>query len=275
MKIPVSLIISLVISIYAFPQRHFELGAFGGLSYYNGDINPSGHLRATNNHLALGVTARQTLNPRWALKASLLFGNLSGEDSHSNDPFQQYRNLSFNSPIYELSTIIEFNFRAFNPFNPPSAFKHPDYFTPYTFIGLSAFYFNPQTSLDGNNYELQPLSTEGEDYSRTGIAIPFGMGIKLRLSERMLFSAEYGLRRTFTDYIDDVSGRYPDDPSILSQAGRKLSDRSLEQQGSDGSNWGTQRGNSQTNDWFSFVGITLSFNITGNPDACHFNQDDI
>ncbi len=275
MKIPVFLIISLVISINAFPQRLLELGAFGGLSYYNGDINPSAHLRASNNHLAFGVTARQTLNPRWALKASLLFGNLSGEDSHSDDPFVQYRNLSFNSPIYELSTVVEFNFRAFNPFNPPSAFKHPDYFTPYTFIGISGFYFNPQASLDGNNYELQPLQTEGEDYSRTGIAIPFGVGFKLRLSERMLFSAEYGLRRTFTDYIDDVSSRYPDDPSTLSQTARKLSDRSLEQQGSDGSNWGTQRGNSQTNDWFSFVGITLSINITGNPDACHFNQDDI
>ena len=272
MKLLVTLL-SLVIVNIAFPQKHMEYGVFGGLSYYNGDLNPSAHLRTTNNHLAFGLVARKTINPRWALRANALVGNLSAEDSHSSDPFQVQRNLSFFTRIYEVSTVLEFNFRAFNPFNPPSAFRHPDYFTPYAFIGIGGFNFDPKANLDGNTYTLQPLETEGESYSRLGFAIPFGMGIKLRLSERALVSIEYGIRKTFTDYIDDVSKTYPDNPDELSQTARKLSDRSLEQQGAEGSNWGTQRGNSQTNDWYSFVGLTLSFNVTRNPDSCHFKQD--
>ncbi len=272
MKLLVTLI-CLVIASIAFPQKHLEFGVFGGLSYYNGDLNPSGHLKTSNNHLAFGLVARKTLNPRWALRANALVGNLSAEDSHSSDPFQQHRNLSFFSRIYEISTVIEFNFQSFNPFNPPSAFKHADYFTPYAFIGLGGFYFDPKANLDGNTYNLQPLQTEGESYSKLGVAIPFGMGIKLRLSERALVSIEYGIRKTFTDYIDDVSSSYPTDPDALSQIARKLSDRSVKQQGAEGSNWGTQRGNSQTTDWYSFVGITLSFNVSTNPDQCHFKQD--
>ena len=272
MKYLLAIIFS-IISFISYSQRYFEIGAFGGISYYNGDINPSQHLRPSNNHLAVGLIARQVLNSRWALRGSFYAGNISGEDSHSSDEFQQQRNLSFYSHIYELSAGIEFNFRKFNPFNPPSAFKQADLFTPFVFIGIGGFYFNPKTELDGNIYELQPLKTEGESYSRIGVSIPFGLGIKLRASQRTLISLEYGLRKTFTDYIDDVSGKYPESPESLDQTTRKLSDRSLDQQGSDGSNWGTQRGNSQTTDWYSFVGMTITFNLTVNPHRCHFNQD--
>lgn len=272
MKLLLAILFS-IITINVYSQRYFEIGAFGGISYYNGDLNPSQHLKPSNNHLAVGLIARQVLNSRWALRGSFNIGNLSGSDAESNDPFQQQRNLSFYTRIYELSAGIEFNFRKFNPFNPPSAFRQADMFTPFVFIGIGGFYFNPKTELDGNEYELQPLKTEGEEYSRIGVSIPFGVGCKLRVSQRTLVSFEYGLRQTFTDYIDDVSSVYPENPNELNQTTRKLSDRSVMQQGSDGSNWGTQRGNSKTTDWYSFVGVTLTFNLTVNPHRCHFNQD--
>jgi len=250
-----------------------DIGVFMGGSYYNGDINPTRHFPLESTHLALGLVARKNLNSRWALRASVLYGNLSADDQDSDNQFQQTRNLDFYSSIFEASTTIEFNFLKYYPFDPFGYFRHPTYFTPYTFIGLGVFRFNPKTNLAGNTYELHAVQTEGESYSRTSISVPFGMGIKLRISERLLFSAEWGLRRTFTDYIDDVSGKYPNSPEGLSRIGQELSDRSLEQNAPDGTNWGTQRGNSQTRDWYSFAGLMLTFNITTNPDRCHFEQD--
>jgi len=106
--------------------------------------------------------------------------------------------------------------------------------TPYGFIGVAGFLNNPEaqapaTDLQGNSLpeagkwvKLRPLGTEGQystldptdanygikPYKVAQIAIPFGIGIRLKLNQVMDFSAEWGFRYTFTDYLDDVSRNY-------------------------------------------------------------------
>jgi hypothetical protein len=272
MKNSLLIAVFLIIGIKALPQRYLELGVFGGVSYYTGDLNPNAYFPLENTHMALGLAGRYNFNSRWAMRFNLTHGNISGNDGNSSDPFQQNRNLSFYSSINEASAVMEFNFLYFDPYNPMSYFKGPDKFTPFIYGGLSVFNFNPKARIGQNEYELRAYTTELEEYSRTSIAIPFGGGFKFRLSDRLIVTTEWGMRKTFTDYLDDVSGMYPDSPQQLSETGADLSDRSVKQQGKDGSNWGTQRGNSQTTDWFSFAGITLTYNIHKNPNHCHFNQ---
>jgi hypothetical protein len=83
----------------------------------------------------------------------------------------------------------------------------------------------------------------------------FGMGL------------EWGMRRTFTDYLDDVSKTYADVVAVSAENGPDagaLSDRSVDP----GTNTDRQRGNSKTNDWFSFAGLSLTFNIKGKQSQC-------
>lgn len=64
---------------------------------------------------------------------------------------------------------------------------------------------------------LQPLGTEGQGliasrtkYSLIGICIPVGIGFKYTIDRYWGVGLEIGLRKTFTDYIDDVSTTYFD-----------------------------------------------------------------
>lgn len=274
MKYGALLLFTVLLSLTAHPQSFREIGIFGGASYYKGDLNPKRHFPGAHTHFAYGAMWRENLNKRWAVKASYLRGRISGVDANFTDnSFQVDRNLSFFSTIHEFSATVEFNFFEFNPFAPTGFFQSADIITPYAFIGLGVFRFNPQARLGNNVYDLHDHNTELEDYNRTALAIPYGAGVKLRVSERILMSFELGLRLTFTDYIDDVSTRYPASPDLLTETGIDLSNRSLRKAGPDGTNWGTQRGDAQNNDMYTFVGITLSVNISRNPNVCHFNQD--
>lgn len=242
-------------------QRDWEIGASAGVSWYNGDMNPNVFFGRNYMSNAYGLHFRKNLNKRFALKAQFNYGTLKASDELSTSSFQQNRNLSFTTPIYELATTIEFNFFEFDPL------INRQRISPYTFIGLGTFRFNPSTEVEGSVYELQPLATEGKRYLKTGISLPFGMGAKWAITDRIIANAEWGLRRTFTDYLDDVSDEYPR-AGELSGLSENLSDRSLAQNGPDGTNWGTQRGNAQTTDWYSFVTAGLSIRLGPKKGSC-------
>ena len=250
------------------PRKHysFEMGVFGGISYYNGDLNPTIVFGRDFMRPAYGLVIRKALNMRYSLKGNLIFSRLVGDDSKIDSDFHRNRNLSFESTIWEASGQIEFNFM---PFHPRDREKKGGMWTPYVFCGLSVFRFNPTTTLQGNTYNLHPLQTEGTNYNRTHPSFPFGTGVKVKINDRFLISAEWGARRTWTDYIDDVSTTYPDE-GVLTGISADLSDRSFDQAGPGGSNWGTQRGNSKNKDWYTFAGILLTYRIGPRLTDCYF-----
>jgi len=242
-------------------KRDFEVGTFVGFSHYNGDLNPWLQFGSGINNFAGGVALRKNMNRRYALRLNLFYGKVQGEDALINSEYQNKRNLQFSSTVFEASTQIEFNFLPFD------ALDRKSIFTPYVFIGFGMFRFNPVAQLQSNSYELIPLNTENQKYSRVQPVIPFGTGIKLKLSHRILTSFEWGVRKTFTDYLDDVSGSYPLEAEIEGLSA-DLSDRSIEQVGPDGTNWGTQRGNSQNKDWYTYAGVVITIRLGVKKDAC-------
>ena len=91
----------------------------------------------------------------------------------------------------------------------------------YGFIGIGGFYFNPKGEYDGKWIELQPLKTENVNYNRLQLVVPVGIGIKYGIDRRWSVGFQYGLRKTFTDYVDDVSTVYVD-PDILRENGGEI-----------------------------------------------------
>jgi hypothetical protein len=207
------------------------------------------------------------MNNHWAHRIGLNYGTVIADDAVSNDEYQQRRNLSFKSSIIDLHYYLEFNFFPYQIADPKTRF------TPFLFVGLNGFVFNPKAELNGEWVNLQPLGTEGQgtaanpgtkNYKRLQVAIPFGGGFKFRLSRRWGMSVEAGPRRLYTDYLDDVSTTYPDKDLLLAANGEiavLLSDRSIDGQALDNTN--RQRGNASDRDWYMFTGFTLNYTISG------------
>ena len=237
-----------------------EFGILGGTGYYIGDMN-STHFN--NLRVAGGITYRKNFDRRFTFKSSALYTNVYANDENSKDLIKVNRNLKFKSDIIELSGQIEFNFLAYETGN--SLYN----WTPFIFTGVSIFNYNPQAEgSDGQWYDLQELGTEGQGttsfpnrkkYSLTQLSVPFGGGVKIGVSDNFNIIIEYGLRKTFTDYIDDVSTTYVGIPSEFTNIAIELADQSI-----DGPQLaGIARGDETNKDWYSFSGITLSFRLQG------------
>jgi hypothetical protein len=272
-------------------QRH-EVGFFVGGDYYLGDLVSSQFAGQIGPNF--GLMYRYDFNRRIAARIAGHYGMLYG-DSKDNKENLRYKNLSFQSMLLDIEMGIEINFLEFDP----SSDKHK--FTPFVFGGVSVFRFNPKAEYQGQLYELQPLGTEGQGttafpdkkpYRLMSWSIPFGGGVKFAISRRVNIALEYGLRKTFTDYLDDVSTRYPDVELLSAEKSplaAVLSVRMYEdwasQQGLNiamGANGqplnepdykaylekikaasGSQRGNSEDKDWYAIFGLTFTFKIVG------------
>jgi len=243
-----------------------EVGIFLGGSYYTGDLNPSGHFNRFTRP-AVGVLYRLNFNPRMSVKAIISYGTITADDAYAKEESQRNRNLSFKSKLYELAVEGEFNFLPYATGSKKLAIT-----TPYVFAGVAVFHFDPQGYYQDRWYNLQQLGTEGQGtsftnsktYSLTQFSIPFGVGVKINTAKLIGINFEWGLRKTFTDYLDDVSGSYVDPVLLASEKGNAaaaLSDRSLVKEG--GSDVGRQRGNSFTKDWYSFAGVIITFKLKG------------
>lgn len=253
-------------------KRSAEIGVFLGGSYYIGDLNPLGHLNQFTKP-AGGIVFRYNINYRLAARVNLLFGSIQADDAYAKTDAAHQRNLNFKSPITEFSGQLEFNFLDYQIGSEKRKFS------PYLFLGIAGFKFNPQGNLAGNWVPLQPLGTEGQGlpggsskkkYKLLQISIPFGVGFRTNLSKGIGLSIEWGMRKTFTDYLDDVSKTYYNPVALAAARGGTAALLSDPSKGTDPSfsNVGRQRGNSTTKDWYSFVGAVLTIKLKERKPPC-------
>jgi hypothetical protein len=242
------LLVLLFLTSSVFSQT-MEIGLYGGVSYYLGDLNPGKHF--LNSQISYGMLARYNIDSRWAVKISAYRGKIKGNSQSSS--FLPDRNLSFESPVTDLSAVAEFNFLKY------FTGSRREFISPYIYAGISAFFYDPVA----NGYSLRSLGTEGQKigyegrtpYSNVSVAIPFGLGVKFSLAKNLGMTLFWEMHKTFTDYLDDISQTYylnsqdinPNNPEEV------LSDPSLNHQP------GMERGNPKNQDWYSFTGLTLTY----------------
>jgi hypothetical protein len=242
----------LVLLTFGIQAQSLEVGIFGGGSYYLGELNPG--LPFANTKPAFGVSARYSNSSRWSFKLSYIRGQVSGSDDQFSGVVN--RDLGFNTTINDVALVAEFSFWEY------FTGSKNNFFSPYLFGGIGFFTFTPK-SLDGQ--KLQPLGTEGQNigfegrspYNQFSVSVPFGIGAKYSLSKRFGLNFEWGMRKTFTDYIDDVSTTYYLDGSTINPTNTEevLSDPTLSH------NPGMQRGDEKNFDWVSYAGVTLSYKM--------------
>ena len=132
-------------------QQGWELGGWVGGSHYFGDLNTNFNLSRPG--LALGAIGRYNFNNRLSIKMNINYAHVSAYDSDSDNTFEQMRNLSFKSDIFEGAVNFEFNFL---PYNHGS---RDEFYTPYLFAGFSVVNFNPKAEINGHAVYVPPRAT--------------------------------------------------------------------------------------------------------------------
>ncbi len=273
-------------------QSSLEFGIFGGGSNYIGELTDK-FFESRGTHFNGGLLTRWNPNDILSFKLSANYGKISGYDNwYSEDLQRKFRNLHFQSTLWDFSAGLDINLRVLD-------YKQESGAIPYVFFGLGVFKFNPQAQFiydpnspvaqniqnysslqerDGEWVDLQPLGTEGQGttefnerkrYSLTQLAIPFGAGVKFKMNRNWTLGLEYGLRKTFTDYLDDVSMTYVPVNFLESQYGAMspaMSDRSTALN-TEVENT-PKRGDDGNKDWYAIFGVSLTYRIYSTKVRC-------
>jgi hypothetical protein len=263
----------MILSIPAAKAQRVQVELLGGVSNYQGDLLPI-VFTFRQAQPAFNANVKYQLTNHFYIRGGIAAGAVRGDDKKNRD-YLQLRNLNFQSRISEINAGIEYDLISLEKFPV----------TPYFFTGIGLFHFNPYTyDQSGQKFYLQPLRTEGQGlpeypdrkpYSLTQLCWPLVAGMKYEPCINFQISIEFGFRKLFTDYLDDVSNTYVDEAVLLAERGAKsaeLAYRGDELPGGD-PNYpkGMVRGNKSEMDWYYFTGLKLTFRL-GNGGICNIGQ---
>lgn len=267
MRKPFLFLFVTLISIVSFSQVH--VGVFGGIGNYQGDLIGNIYVGKLTRP-AIGITGSYDLSRHLTLRAGVTFAQVAGSDKYNSKDYLKLRNLSFESNILEASLVAEYYTFDFDTKR----------WSPYVFGGLAMYHFNPYVlTTDDEKIFLKPLSTEGQGlanypevkpYKLTQLALPFGAGAKYAINDNVRIGAEVGLRKLFTDYLDDISTNYADQADLINERGQLAAQLAYRGDEVAGGNptypaKGAQRGSAEQKDWYYLTGLTLSFRLGNGP----------
>jgi opacity protein-like surface antigen len=243
----------LLLPVAGFSQNT-HIGFRFGLANYQGDLQER-RFTFKQAEMVGSIGARYDLSEHFTGRGFISYGTIKAADAENKSTSLQQRNLSFESRIKELELSMQYNIFSLND----------QWWTPYAFAGVAFFNFKPYAyDNNGTKTFLQPLSTEGQgfiagrkEYKRTVITIPFGIGAEYALNEDMRVGLELGYRRTFTDYIDDVSTTYVDQAQLQAARGSTAVQMAYRGNGTYPAG-GSLRGNEDNKDGYYFVQLTFT-----------------
>ena len=227
------LLLFCLFAVSARAQFH-EIGIFLGGSNYIGDIGT--HRYIDPNSPALGIIYKWNVTDRYSLRGGFTFTKLTENEYRNTDLNRFSRSYKVDNNIQEATVGVEFNFKEFN-------LHDADFnFTPYLFYGLSYFRYD-QYYLTPNGPFIPPkYNNYGKDQE---FAIPFILGMKFNPNPLFLIGFEMGARYALTDNLD---GSNPQN-QFANQMEYKF-------------------GNISNNDWYIFMGFTISFTFGDLPCYC-------
>jgi hypothetical protein len=268
--------IFLFLSFASFAQYRLDIGIHSGVSNYLGEMGGEEHTRRdfvkdmklSQTHISFGAFARYKVHPYIALQADLFYGRISGDDKLSSNPGRAGRNLNFRNDIIELAVNAQLRITQFSDVG--RSFRYRNDFRAYAFAGLAGFYHNPKAFYSDTWVDLRPLRTEGQakPYSKISAAIPLGIGFYFTKDRVFRIGWELGIRKTFTDYLDDVSTSYAA-PEALNPLAAELANRTDELNSTpiaeENYKPGSKRGDPSNKDAYMFSTVNISYVLKGRP----------
>lgn len=223
MKKNILVLIAFLYAIIGYSQIN-EIGIHVGGSNYVGDIGDEAYINP--NNLSVGLIYKWNMNSRIAFRGSLSYIKISADDTDSSNGVRNARNFSFENSVKELAVGIEFNY-----FNYTLTRKEW-YSTPYLVLEFAAFNYNTADEKAANTSSSIAVT------SKTGFTVPFGIGYKTRLANKIGLGFEMKVRYTFVDDLDYF------------EEGVDYNNATIEQM---------NFGNPDSNDWYITAGINIVF----------------
>ena len=222
------ILLALLFNGWSVSAQRYELGIMGGGANMIGDVGNTQYINPDSP--AAGILFRWNNSMRYAWRASLLHNNLSADDGLSSDPYRQSRNYSVTNRLTALSLGLEFNHLKFN------LHRFGGQWSPYLFSGITVFHSQPKLGAS--------VYVSDNEWKEWGLAVPVGLGVKWRPKTYLVFGLESTLHATFTDNLD---GSNPKNDKFANL------------------NPGEYFGNPNSQDWFMWTGLTLTYTFGQKP----------
>jgi len=240
--------------------------------YYQGDMSGSPVPDLRTSHFSLGFNVGYQLNQIVKLDLGYMRGKISGADSLVAG--HEKRNLHFESPISDFRLLAYIDIYAIYNKIWPSSLLEGEYggrkfVGPSLIAGIGYTKFNPKGYYEGEWYKLRDLGTEGqnipggdypEPYNNWAFNVKYGLSFGYKLSKKINLEMEFIYHNVFNDYLDDLSGTYPDYNELIATENGDLVAQ-FTYGGRDGSvvRKGQLRGNPDTKDAFVTFGFKLTY----------------
>jgi hypothetical protein len=205
------LIIFLLLTVSIRAQL-IEFGGGVGVLNYSGDLIRG--YQVSNIKPALTAHYRMNFSKELSLKWQGVLGTIQSQDVPI-DNFAALRNYSYSLRVGEISSVVEYHFLDYK--HEKSLIR----WSPYAFGGFGIM-------------RVLRAANKRDEYNTNQAVVPFGLGFKQLVGKRFSLDAEFGVRKTYFDWLDNTSD----------------SDLSIKDY---------QYGNPNDNDWYTFFGVTLSF----------------
>jgi opacity protein-like surface antigen len=193
--------------------QFLEFGGSIGSFSYSGDLNR--YPRPSESRLGFGAIYRMNFSPVLSVKMSLNYGKVAGNDNKPVDALGVSRRYSFEHQIFEFNSVFEFHFLDYR--GDQTDLK----WSPYAFMGVGFV-------------KVNGVAPTLEDFNTIQFVLPMGAGVKYLIGKQFTLAAEFGVRKTFFDYLDGVS-----------EGDIYIKDY--------------QFGNPNDNDWYFFTGFSLTY----------------
>lgn len=265
-----------IITFSAKAQWLWDYGINVGVSNYLGDIGGKektrrdfvADMKLAKTRWNVGGFARYKVHQKVSLKLGAEYLRIEGDDKLSTNPARNARNLNFRNDMVTLELTGQVFFYEDNDLG--NTYRYKNGFRAYFFAGVGGYYSNPKANKNGEWVKLRPLHTEGKTYSPVGFSIPAGVGFYFTIHKKHRIGYELNYRTTFTDYLDDISGNYPDDPNMSGDPSLSLRTPELgvpitkDNAGLYNSHtWGQKRGDKSHKDAFMTMSLSYSYVLRG------------
>lgn len=264
-------------SISANAQWLWDYGVAVGASNYLGDIGGKDQTRRdfvsdmklSKTRWNTGAFVRYKWRPRLSLKLAFDYIRIEGDDKLSTNPGRRFRNFNFRNDLLDLGFTGEFFFFEDNDLG--NTYRYRNSFRAYVFAGGGVFYSNPKSLYRGSWVALQPYETEGVAYKKIQANIPLGIGFYFTFNKKHRFGFEMAYKKTFTDYLDDISGNYPSTPPsddytrglILRTSELNVTETEDPTNAHFSHDWGMKRGDNSHKDAYVTLSLSYSYVIRG------------
>ena len=211
--------------------QRYEIGLFAGGNNVVGDVGNDFYVAP--NSLTFGALFKWNANNRLALRTNINYSIVRGVSTKSRFEYNQAVVPDYNKAIGNGEVVVEWNIFPYD-------LRISGASTPYIFIGLGALIYQGKSGIpysgDINTDPHAPQLIFGIAGYESTLTIPFGLGYKHALNHNWVLAADLGFRYSYSDNLDN---------SAVMMVG-----------------------NLNSNDWFTTLGLTLTYVFGRDPCAC-------